>query len=211
MALNTLPAGAFADDAITADKINLANNFAFTGTVTGTPQGLTLINSTSSTSTVASFNIDNVFSSTYKFYRVYMRVEYSQNNGYFTRLLKSDGSARLSDYRYIDDGRYSTNVAYGEAGNGVSSWFNGRHSGGNVAGGGNRGGHFVIDFYDPFSSSITHIFSQSFGWHDTTGAYLGAQFIGANTNAESHRGFTVVGNSANIIQHDVKVYGVTNA
>ena len=35
MALNTLPPGAFADDAITSDKINLANNFAFTGTVTG--------------------------------------------------------------------------------------------------------------------------------------------------------------------------------
>ena len=35
MALNTLPATAFADDAITADKINLANTFAFTGTVTG--------------------------------------------------------------------------------------------------------------------------------------------------------------------------------
>ena len=36
MALNTLPAGAFADDAITSAKINLANTFAFTGTVTGT-------------------------------------------------------------------------------------------------------------------------------------------------------------------------------
>jgi len=35
MALNTLPAGAFADDAISSDKINLANNFAFTGTVSG--------------------------------------------------------------------------------------------------------------------------------------------------------------------------------
>ena len=35
MALNTLPAGAFADDAITSAKINLANTFAFTGTVTG--------------------------------------------------------------------------------------------------------------------------------------------------------------------------------
>lgn len=43
MALNTLPAGAFADDAITAAKINLANTFAFTGTVTGTPQGMTKI------------------------------------------------------------------------------------------------------------------------------------------------------------------------
>ena len=35
MALNTLPAGAFADSAITSSKINLANNFAFTGTVSG--------------------------------------------------------------------------------------------------------------------------------------------------------------------------------
>jgi len=35
MALTTLPANAFVDDAITADKINLANNFAFTGTTTG--------------------------------------------------------------------------------------------------------------------------------------------------------------------------------
>tara|TARA_R100001509_G_C4752737_1_gene176963 strand:- start:82 stop:639 length:558 start_codon:yes stop_codon:yes gene_type:complete len=37
MALNTLPAGAFADSAITSSKINLANTFAFTGTVSGTP------------------------------------------------------------------------------------------------------------------------------------------------------------------------------
>ena len=38
MALNTLPATAFADDAITADKINLANTFAFSGSVTGIPR-----------------------------------------------------------------------------------------------------------------------------------------------------------------------------
>lgn len=211
MALTTLPTAALADDAVDNTKLDLAANYAFTGTITGTPQGMTLLNSTSSTSTVASFNIDNVFSSTYKFYRVYMRVEYSQNNGYYTRLLKADGTTRLSDYRYIDHGYFSNNTAYGEAGNGVSSWFNGRHSGGNVAGGGNRGGHHVIDFYDPYGTSVTHIFSQYFGWHDSTGAYVGAQFIGANTNQESHRGFTVVGNSTNIIQHDVKVYGVTNA
>lgn len=211
MAVTTIPTAGITDDAVGNTKLDLASNYAFTGTITGTPQGLTLINSTSSTSTVASFNIDNVFSSTYKFYRVYMRVEYSQNNGYFTRLLKSDGTTRTSDYRYIDAGLYVNNTSYSEAGDSVSSWFNGRHSGGNVAGGGNRGGHHIIDFYDPFSSSMTHIFSQYFGWHDSTGKYVGAQFIGAQINAESHRGFTVIGNSTNIIQHDVKVYGVTNA
>jgi len=35
MAIDKIQANAFADDAITADKINLANNFAFTGTVSG--------------------------------------------------------------------------------------------------------------------------------------------------------------------------------
>jgi len=42
MALNTLPAGAFADDAISSDKINLANTFAFTGTVTGVAKILSM-------------------------------------------------------------------------------------------------------------------------------------------------------------------------
>jgi hypothetical protein len=64
---------------IQAESMNLADTYAFSGTVSGIPQGLTLINSTSSTTTVTSFNIDNVFSSTYKFYRIYMRVEYSQS------------------------------------------------------------------------------------------------------------------------------------
>jgi hypothetical protein len=72
MALNTLPATAFADDAITADKINLANTFAFTGTVTGASK---LINSnkakftggtvtiTSQSSTVDT-GIDHTFTAT---------------------------------------------------------------------------------------------------------------------------------------------------
>jgi len=58
MALNTLPAGAFADDAISSDKINLANNFAFTGTVTGAAkigQVLNVVNHTQTSSSSTSF------------------------------------------------------------------------------------------------------------------------------------------------------------
>ena len=58
MALNTLPAGAFADDAISSDKINLANTFAFTGTVSGA--GYDLLH------TITASGDDNVtFNSTY--------------------------------------------------------------------------------------------------------------------------------------------------
>jgi len=211
MSVTTIPTAGIANDAVDNTKLDLADNYAFTGTVSGTPQGMTLINSTSSTSTVASFNIDNVFSSTYKFYRVYMRVEYSQNNGFFTRMLDSSGAARTANYYYGDQGLYYTNNLYYNAGNNVSSWFNGRPSGGNVAGGGNRGHHYVIDFYDPYGTSITHTFQKYVAYHDSTGAYVQATFCGFNSNSESHRGFTMVGNSTNIIQHDVKVYGVTNA
>ena len=68
MSVTTITANAFADDAITADKINLANNFAFTGTVTGAGK---IINSsralyTSGTITVNSSSLaDSGFDHTY--------------------------------------------------------------------------------------------------------------------------------------------------
>ena len=75
MAIDKITASAFADDAITADKINLANNFAFTGTVTGTPSNLVLIKtiSISDDTTVSFVNGANdvVFDSTYKVYKVF--------------------------------------------------------------------------------------------------------------------------------------------
>jgi hypothetical protein len=211
MALTTLPTAALANDAVDNTKLDLADNYAFTGTVSGTPQGMTLINSTSSTTTVGQFNIDNVFSSTYKFYRVYMRVEYSQNTGFEMRMLDSSGTARTANYYYNDLSMFNNGTSALYYGTNVSSWFNGRPSGGNVAGGGNRGHHYVIDFYDPYGTSVTHTFQKLMGWHDTAGFYYSGTFIGHNTNQEAHRGFTVLGNSSpNIIQHDVKVYGVTN-
>jgi hypothetical protein len=212
MTVTTIPTAGIANDAVDNTKLDLASNYSFTGTITGTPQGLTLINSTSSTSTVASFSIDNVFSSTYKFYRVYMRVEYSQNSGYYMRMLQSDGSERTANYYLVDEGNATDGTSFSGSSGNVSTFYIGRHSGGNVAGGGNRGGHFIMDFYDPFSSSVTHYFGRQIGYHDSNGKYTAVVQTGFNTNAESHRGFKVVGNSTpNIIQHDVKVYGVTNA
>ena len=66
MALNTLPAGAFADDAITSAKINLANTFAFTGTVTGavdsktTCKAFVRFNGTGTVAITSSFNVSSI-------------------------------------------------------------------------------------------------------------------------------------------------------
>jgi hypothetical protein len=66
MALNTLPAGAFADSAITSAKINLANTFAFTGTVTGavdsktTCKAFVRFNGTGTVAITSSFNVSSI-------------------------------------------------------------------------------------------------------------------------------------------------------
>ena len=99
MALNTLPAGAFADDAISSDKINLANTFAFTGTVTGVPSGLTKISSHTITA-VNEFNITSIFSSTYDNYRIIASgIGVLSTNGEATfRLIDSGGSNVTTNY-----------------------------------------------------------------------------------------------------------------
>ena len=102
MALNTLPAGAFADDAITSDKINLANTFAFTGTVTGTPQDMVLLSSvdshTSPTSAVV-FNSSVVDSTTYRSFLITGSNIYSVTNAQGLRFYTShdNGSSFNND------------------------------------------------------------------------------------------------------------------
>mgnify|MGYP003652987553 FL=1 len=58
MAIDKIQANAFADDAITADKINLADTFAFTGTVSGVGKILQVISSTTTAMTSHSRNAE---------------------------------------------------------------------------------------------------------------------------------------------------------
>ena len=198
---------------IQAESMNLADTYTFTGTISGTPQGLTLINQTSSSTTVSSFSIDNVFSSTYQHYRVYMRVEYSSvGDGYYMRLLQSDGSERGSNYYFSMAGHGTDDTTFTGGSTNVSTFYIGRHSGGDVAGGGNRGGHYIFDLYRPYVGTATNLFGEWIGYHDSNDKYTAGYFRGFNSNQETHRGFKVVGNTgSSIIQHDVWVYGVTNA
>ena len=56
------------------DGIDLASNFAFTGTVTGTPSGMTLVgqsvDTTSGGTTYSGVSFDDVFSATYDNYLI---------------------------------------------------------------------------------------------------------------------------------------------
>ena len=109
MAIDKIQANAFADDAITADKINLANNFAFTGTVSGTPQGLTLLQTTTVSSAVSSVTIgtSSLFSSTYDFYVIRGNLKPATNgaNGYVR--VRTSGGLITSAYRLNRMWQYS--------------------------------------------------------------------------------------------------------
>ena len=114
MALNTLPAGAFADDAITSDKINLANTFAFTGTVTGTPSDFVKVGTSGTISGVASVQFNNtVLSSDYSIYVFELsNIRGASENSFFLRVSKDN----LSNDGNLTQVTFSTRNAHNSSG-----------------------------------------------------------------------------------------------
>ena len=107
MALNTLPAGAFADDAISSDKINLANTFAFTGTVTGAGAYNLLQTQTASSSSTISFT-STYLNSTYNHYYVVIENATFSTDG-------ADGTFEFSTDNgssYSSTGSFFNQLAY---------------------------------------------------------------------------------------------------
>ena len=111
MALNTLPAGAFADDAITSDKINLANTFAFTGTVTGASQFTLLNTQTASDDSTINFN-NTLITNTYDHYMfVFNNIRFTVDGAdiYICTSIDNGGSFPASHSYYSNrfyDGTY---------------------------------------------------------------------------------------------------------
>ena len=103
MAIDKIQANAFADDAITSDKINLANNFAFTGTVTGTPSGMTLLaTSVVSGTGTTSVQLNNFFNDTlYNAYTIYINNFTPITNGGISYVRFVDSSGNISDYVHV--------------------------------------------------------------------------------------------------------------
>ena len=75
-----LRTASFQDDAVTAAKIaanavgsselDLTANYAFSGTITGTPNDVVLLNTTTSTDGVNTIELNDIFSTTYRYYKI---------------------------------------------------------------------------------------------------------------------------------------------
>jgi hypothetical protein len=144
MALNTLPAGAFADDAISSDKINLANTFAFTGTVTGIQSDFELLNTTTISSAVGDVSWGSSYvTDTHKIYILYFKNIMLNANDNIGVRIGADGVTTSSSYQKggFADSMESTSYG-GVSGSGDSGFhFGGHHE--NTAGG------------EPFSGQVT--------------------------------------------------------
>ena len=70
MAITRITTPSITDDAVDNTKLDLASNYAFTGTVTGTPSDIVKLASTTVSSSVASVSLDGYFSSDYSHYKL---------------------------------------------------------------------------------------------------------------------------------------------
>jgi len=213
MALNTLPAGAFADDAISSDKINLANNFAFTGTVTGTPQGMTFLQgqdaSSSSTVTVGS---SSLFSSTYKIYMIQGSniIMSGDGNNLHVRYTLSSGTKSDSYYRYVRTRMYSgssTVSGYVSEGDAQIPYIG--ESIGTSAG---ENGYFTMYVYNPSDTSRYKTTQFISGTQDTSRSQQQNVTSGSYTaNTEAIHGIYLFPNTGTITSGRFNLYGLANA
>ncbi len=107
MAVTTIPTAGIANDAVDNTKLDLASNYAFTGTVTGAGS-LKLVHTTSltPTSAVSSISVTSVFTSSYNTYLIVLtdltvNGDGTSNNNLTFKLLNSGGSPITSQIDYI--------------------------------------------------------------------------------------------------------------
>jgi hypothetical protein len=112
---------------IQSESINLADDFAFTGTVTGagSNSGFRFIKKVTISSSNGTFSATDLFSTSYNFYKLFWELQSSVNNiaNHFQWILSSDGSVDTTnaiDFRV--DGTDNDGVARNKSGNDLNYW-----------------------------------------------------------------------------------------
>jgi hypothetical protein len=106
-------------DKIQAEGINLADTFAFTGTVTGTPSGMTLLASQTATgSGASSLAFDEAISATYPYYRIYIDslTPTGNSTNFYCRFIQAAGVITSSDYVHVTNAA-TRNISTDASGN----------------------------------------------------------------------------------------------
>jgi hypothetical protein len=192
-------------------SIDLAQNFAFTGTVTGTPSGglVRVGGGASESANTGNLAFDNVFSSTYKTYLVVGWInKIADSSQVWMRVKSSAGDKTNAGYFYGFNGVNQSGTNSDITGNGDTKF---RLSGGSVSNDGHTSVNFSLYFYNPASSSkVTGI--NGF-MTETDESYVITSRAGGGEYqvAETHHGFMFTGNAQNIERYCVNVFGIKDS
>jgi len=94
---------------VASTGIDLSDTFAFTGTVTGVPSGLTKISSYTIGSSTSEFNLNGIFTTTYDHYMILASgLGVTSSGGYWSIRLN-----KASDNSHITSNYVNTSLAYG--------------------------------------------------------------------------------------------------
>ena len=191
-----------------AEGINLADTFAFTGTVSGVG-GFIPISKTVSTSTVTSVDFDNLSTSYDCFYVSYFVKPVTDGAGIRFRFLDSSGTAISSSnaYQYYYDAEGATINSNGNTllhiTGGVGSANYEGHTGHFFV----KNRNYVADSTNKFMPSVLGGYTHT----NTSGnGNMGGQFGHLSPTAQQAiRGFSIFASDANGFEsHDAKLYAL---
>ena len=196
---------------INADVMDLSDDFAFSGTVTGTPsRGLNFISKHTASDGDSYLTLDNVFDSTYDNYLLVGTLW--QNNTDNTQLrLQVKTTAFNTDSVYdsqmvgITSGGVSHMIAFVDQAFGTFSGL------GNQGSASNELSNFQLTMYQPADTS-THQFWQSHSSGITyNGAYAAGHGGGVWADLTAVTGIRIYYTTGTIKSGEVLLYGITSA
>tara|TARA_R100001460_G_scaffold32007_1_gene62951 strand:- start:2707 stop:3339 length:633 start_codon:yes stop_codon:yes gene_type:complete len=169
---------------IKSESMNLADNYAFTGTVTGAGGGgLVKISTYSIPANTVEFNINGIFTAEYENYLVLCSALGVQNsNGYVSVRLN-----KASDNSHITSGYTCTEVVYegGATGNQRSTWRMTARAGMLYGTAGEQASILAMTIYAPFLTVPTKFSSPVHYRNESNSAWNGGINTGHNTSNES--------------------------
>ena len=196
------------------DGIDLASNFAFTGTVTGTPSGMTLVgqsvDTTSGGTTYSGVSFDDVFSATYDNYLIVASFT-TETDGDNVRMRFREGGSDLTGSSYIysfrehnintsNSGSFSSGGVSGQSYIDITSSQTNHIS--------NHATLFGYVFLPFVNDARTQFMFQSNGY--TNGNAIKNRNTAAkyNTAHNTSDGFTLYAESGNIDEHSIQIFGI---
>lgn len=194
---------------IQAESMNLADTFAFTGTVSGTPTGMDMLLANTTTSPASSVDFSNTyFNSTYDTYLVIFRITPSTDNTNLFVRFATDGSTFQTGNIY-GVASYLLGNDNGASGfDAGSAWQLTATTIGNTVGESINGYLYLVGANNTTYPSAIHGIAS---FADTSGNHRANAFSGAQTVAARDgvvNGLRFVMSSGNIENSEITIYGL---